>query len=140
MALWAVSLQHHYLDPRYGKEDMRGAGALLTARAAPGERIVAANTEDLLFFYYRGPLPVVRYWLGWAADPARRGERFDQLIAGAHGAWVVLSRGEDLDPEGAFARHLDEHFPDAERFRFEGVRVWHLRRPGSAGPVSSARS
>ncbi len=134
-ALWALALQHQYFDPRYGREDLRSVGALLTARAVPGERIVAANTEDLLFYYYRGPVPVFRYWLGWAADPVARGERLERLVADAAGAWVVLSRGEDLDPAGAFARHLDERHPDAERFQYEGVRVWHLRSPAPAAPA-----
>ena len=138
--LWGYSLQHHYFDPRYGKEDMRAAGALLTARAQAGERIVAANTEDLLFYYYRGPVPVVNYWLGWAADPDAGAQRFDRLSAGAAGTWVVLSRAEDLDPTGAFARHLDERHPAAERFRFEGVRVWHLRPPVPAAPPPNVRS
>lgn len=138
--LWAVSLHHHYFDPRYGKEDMRGAGALLAAHAQPGERILAANTEALLFYYYRGPVPVVPFWLGWAADPDRCEERLARLTAGASGTWVVLSRGEDLDPKGAFARHLELHHPDAEQFRFEGVRVWHLRPPKSPQPGPAGRS
>ena len=138
--LWGYSLQHHYFDPRYGREDMRSAGALLTTRVVPGERIVAANTEALLFYYYRGPVPIATYWLGWAADSGARSQRLDRLIADAPGAWVVLSRGEDLDPTGAFARYLDERHPEAERFRFEGVRVWHLRRPAPAGKGSAVRS
>jgi hypothetical protein len=139
-ALWAIALHHHYFDPRYGKEDMRGAAALLAARGAPGEQVIAANTEDLLFFYYRGPLPVTRYWLGWAADPVQGPAKLESMLADVPGAWVVLSRGEDLDRDGAFARHLDEHFPDAERFRFEGVRVWHVRRAAPAGAPPSGRS
>jgi hypothetical protein len=138
--VWGYSLGHHYFDPRYGKEDMRSAGALLTSRAVAGERIVAANTEDLLFYYYRGPVPIASYWLGWAKDPVARSQRLDRLIADAPGAWVVLSRGEDLDPTGAFARDLDERHPDAERFRFEGVRVWHLRRDAPAGRGPAVRS
>ena len=140
LLLWGYSLQHHYFDPRYGREDMRSAGALLTTRVVPGERIVAANTEALLFYYYRGPVPIATYWLGWAADSGARSQRLDRLIADAPGAWVVLSRGEDLDPTGAFARYLDERHPEAERFRFEGVRVWHLRRPAPAGKGSAVRS
>ncbi len=132
--LWALSLQHHYFDPRYGKEDLRGAGALLSARATAGERIVAVNTQELLFYYYRGPVPIAPYWLGWASDPGLRALRLDEARAGVSAAWVVLSRAEDLDPAGAFARDLHERFPDAERFGFEGVRVWHIRATGPAGP------
>ena len=128
-ALWALSLQHHYFDPRYGKEDMRGAAALIGARAVPGERIVAANCEDPLFYYYRGSVPVVTYWLGWAADRERLASRFEAIAGPLPSFWVVESRGEDLDPAGAFARYLDARYPGAERSRFEGVTVWHIRRP-----------
>jgi mannosyltransferase len=138
--LWGLSLQHHFFDPRYGKEDMRSAGAFLTARAVPGERIVAANTEELIFYYYRGPVPITTYWLGWAKDPVTCAERLDRLTAGTKGAWVVLSRGEDLDPTGAFARHLDARDPPAERHDFEGVRVWHLPPAAPSGTVPTTRS
>ena len=49
-------------------------------------------------------------------------------MAGASGAWVILSRSEDLDPADRFARRLDSRYPDAERWALEGVRVWHIRR------------
>ena len=39
---------------------------LATVGVVTATRIVAANTEDLLFYYYRGPVPVATYWLGWA--------------------------------------------------------------------------
>lgn len=138
--IWSLSLHHHYFDPRHGKEDMRGASALLAARAVPGERIVAVNTLPLLFYYYRGPVPVVPYWLGWASDPVVRARRLDESLAGVSSAWVVLSRAEDLDPSGEFARHLEQQFPNAERFQFDGVRVWHLREAAPAGLPPSARS
>jgi hypothetical protein len=56
-------------------------------------------------------------------------QRFEAL-RGEHGTWVVSARPEDLDPRGAFARWLDDTWPDADRFSYPGVRVWHL--PGTA--------
>ena len=73
------------------------------------------------------------YWLGFAADPARMASRFEAMKGGA-GTWVVSARSEDLDPHGAFARYLDDTYPDAQRFAFPGVRLWHLK----AAPASSA--
>jgi len=137
--LWAVSLQHHYFDPRYRKEDMRGAGALLTARAAEGERILAVNTQVLLFYYYRGSVPISEYWLGWAADPSLCEQHIQRLASGASGVWIVWSRGEDLDPTGAFARDLATSHPEAEQFEFDGVKVWHFRIP-KAEPGPATRS
>jgi mannosyltransferase len=131
--LWALSLTHHYAHPRYGKEDHRGMVEVLRARAAADERILSLNTDDPLAYYYRGPLPVVPVWLGFASRPARLDAAMDAALAGARGAWVVLSRPEDLDPVGAFARRLEQRFPDAERVEREGIVMWHVRlRP--AGP------
>jgi hypothetical protein len=138
--LWAVALGHHYFDPRYRKEDMRGAGRLLASRAVVGEKILAVNTEVLLFYYYRGPVPISDYWLGWAADPVLCERHIQRLTPGASGVWIVESRGEDLDPAGAFARNLAATHPDAVQFQFDGVRVWHFRRPPSAEAVSGQQS
>jgi len=134
--LWGVSLWHHFFDPRYAKEDMRSAGALLTARASSGEKILAVNTEMLLFYYYRGPAPISEYWLGWASDPGLCEHHIRRLSSGTTGVWIVWSRGEDLDPTGAFARDLATLHPEAEQFQFDGVRIWHFRRPKSAEPGS----
>lgn len=136
-ALWLVSLQRHYFDPRFGREDMRSVGALLAARAIPGERIVAANTHDLLGYYYRGPVPIVPYHLVWTSDPARLASRFETAAGAAPGVWVVLSRAEDHDRAGAFARWIETQYPDARPARFEGVRVWHIRRPSPPPPGRS---
>jgi mannosyltransferase len=130
--LWLVSLQHLYFDPRYGKEDYRGAAALVRARGMAGERLLAVNTEDPMVYYYRGPLPKARFWLGLVSRPQRMEEKFDEALAGASGAWVVLSRPEDLDPGGVFVKFIERRYPTAERVALEGVRVWHIRLEGGA--------
>jgi len=127
-ALWLASLHHLYFDPRYAKEDYRGAAALVRARGAAGEKLLAVNSEEPMLYYYRGPLPQDRLWLGFVERPERLRQKLDEALGDARGAWVVLSRPEDLDPRGVFAETLDRRFPDAERFGFTGVQVWHIRR------------
>ncbi len=126
--LWLASLHHHYFDSRYAKEDYRGAAALVRERGVAGETLLAVNSEEPMIYYYRGPLPQNRLWLGFASQPARLGRELDRVLEGVPGAWVVLSRPEDLDPADRFARTLESRFPDAERFTLDGVRVWHIRR------------
>jgi len=128
---WLVSLQHHFFVPAYGKEDMRDAVAWMKPRVEPGDRILAAGADDVLIYYYRGPLKVGRYWLGWAAAPEKMASHLDAARAGARHVWVIWSRGEDLDPQGRFLRYLQSTYPDADRFEAEGVRVWRL--PGTTG-------
>jgi len=125
-ALWGVSLAHHYFRPEYGKDDYRGALQRVAASARPGEQVLAVGAEDPVYYYYRGPLSVDRLWLGFAADPPKLKTRLAEKLAAAPGTWVVLSRSEDLDPAGAFARLMDARTTEADRFAREGVRVWHL--------------
>ncbi len=125
--LWAASLWNHYFVPAYGKEDYRGAMRLVAARALPGEKVLAVGAQEPIYYYYRGPLPVDRLWLGYSDRPRRLADELDGKLAGARGTWVVLSRPEDLDPGGVFVRTMGGRHPGAESFRFEGVRVWHVR-------------
>jgi 4-amino-4-deoxy-L-arabinose transferase-like glycosyltransferase len=135
--LWSASLANHAFVPRYGKEDYRGAAALVASRATAAERVLAVGAEDPIFYYYRGPAPLERFWLGYVARPGRLEQRWAEARAGVEGVWVVLSRPEDLDPEGRFARFIEAQDPEA--FRFEGVRVWHWRAPAGAARDVGAR-
>ena len=127
-ALWGVSLAQHYFVPAYGKEDYRGTAQLLHARGQAGERVLALGAAEPVFYYYRGPLPAAALWLGYASDPVRLESKLAAALAGASGAWLVLSRPEELDPGDAFAGWMGRRFPGAERDQLEGVSVWHLDR------------
>jgi uncharacterized membrane protein len=129
-AAWSVALYRHYFVPDYGKEDYRAAAGVLRAEGRPGELVLAAGAQEPLFYYYRGPLPVERYWLGFAAHPERMRAKFAAALEGRGSAWVVLARPEHWDPEGRFAEWLDHAFPAAPRREWVGVTVWHLDRPG----------
>jgi 4-amino-4-deoxy-L-arabinose transferase-like glycosyltransferase len=129
-ALWSVSLAQMWFVPRFGKEDYRSAMARIRLEARPGERLIAAGADHPLDYYNRGSLPLQTLWLGFARDSVRLDRELDRA-AGDGGAWIVISRSEDLDPDGRFLRHLGSRYPDAERFRTEGVNVWRI--PASAG-------
>ncbi len=126
--LWGVSLAQHYFVPAYGKEDYRGTAQLLRARGQAGERVLALGAAEPVFYYYRGPLPAATVWLGYAPYPRRMEAKLAAALAGASGAWLVLSRPEELDPGAAFAAWMARRFPGAEPIRLEGVKVWHLDR------------
>src|SRR5262249_51204492 len=60
--LWAVALGRAMFEPKYGKEDYRGAMAYVRSQVAPGEVVVATGAPDPIEWYGRG-LPVRRFWL-----------------------------------------------------------------------------
>lgn len=125
-ALWGVSLFQHYFDPRYAREDYRGAVAAVRAGLAPGEQVLAVGALEPVDYYGRG-LPVEHLWLGFAADTTRMEQKLEAALSRASGTWVVLSRGEDLDPEDRFARRM-EAIATGTPGAFTGVRVWHVTR------------
>jgi hypothetical protein len=131
IAACALSLWNHYFVPAYGKEDFRAAASRLRAQGGGQEVVIAAGASDALFYYYAGPMPVERYWLGWTAEPARMRERFVERAGGSLSAWVVLARPEDLDPQGRFSSWLDRTFPGSEQAPLPGVRMWRIPAPAS---------
>ena len=134
-ALWAVSLEHHFFDPHYGKENARAAARAVAALSGPGERVLAVNAIDPMLYYYHGAAPLVPFWLGFARDPVRLERRFDRELEEASGTWVVLMRPEDLDPDGQFVRMMERRAGSRE-LDFEGARIWHVR---SGEPPASTR-
>lgn len=124
--VWGSSLGLYYFDPAYGREDYRGALARVAAGARTGEQIVAVGSPEPVEYYARGTLPVGRFWLGFAADTAKMEAKLEERFAQASGSWVVLSRAEDLDPEGRFARRMDRAAGPDARWSVHGVRVWHV--------------
>ncbi len=138
VGLWSVSLAQFYGDPAYVKDDFRAACREVSARARPGETVIAAGAEDPVIYYYvhrfHGRLPVNTYWLGFSAHPVRMDAEFDLLTRGAAGAWVIVGRSEDLDPAGAFERRLGERYPGAERIAYAGVNLWHIPREAGLLP------
>lgn len=131
VALWSLSLVQHWFVPRFGKEDYRGAMALVGARAAPGDRLIAAGADHPVTYYNRGRLPQETLWLGFVRDPGRLDRELDRMRGDAP-AWVVLSRGEDLDPARVLPARIAARFPGAERHATEGVEVWRI----PAGPAA----
>jgi 4-amino-4-deoxy-L-arabinose transferase-like glycosyltransferase len=129
--IWAFSLWNHYFDPGYGREDFRGAAAIIRAQAAPGEQVLAVYSLEPMSYYMRGGLPVYSFWLGFAADSSRLDAELDAALDRANGSWVVLSRPEDLDPGDRFARRIETRFPEAGRYRTTGVRIWRLPARGA---------
>lgn len=129
--LWALSLFHHYFDPRYAREDYRAALAAVREAHVPGEQVLAVGAMEPVDFYGRG-LPVEHLWLGFAADSTRMGRELDAVLSRASGTWVVLSRADDLDPAGRFARRMQQIATGGPE-EYSGVRVWHVtRRPAGA--------
>lgn len=129
VALSALSIGRERTDPRYLREDYRGAGAYLAAHAVDGDRVVVTAHYAIqgVAHYYRGPAPVeslpvrpVR-----SAEDAAANLRTLETTAAGHGVWLVLAREWDDDRVGHLQAALAARgvTPAAH---LPGVRIFRL--------------
>ena len=152
IALSAASLGNYYSNPRYFRDDNRGAAAFLRAHAEPNALvIVSAPYTALPLRHYLGALPLGL--VGYPSDdqgPLHDGslqpdqvesDRVDEdltrLVEGRPGFWLFLSRVFHSDPDGRLLGSADAHYRRAVEYTGPGVRV--IRYLRSAAPDSSPR-
>ncbi len=85
-------------DPRYAKEDFRGAAAYLDRESRPGDLIVEEGVEGPLLRYYRGAAAVFTYFPLYFEGPRGGETKLDDVLAGHRRAWWVGSRLWYTDP------------------------------------------
>jgi Dolichyl-phosphate-mannose-protein mannosyltransferase len=124
-AVCAVSLLGYYTDPRYARDDNRGAAAFLLAHGGADAVVVAhrAFTVKDLRFYAPSATHIVPF------PRARRpGERLDPMaelagiVEGQPLVWLFLSRGPP-DENAPIIALLEHQFRRTERFMSSGVQL-----------------
>ncbi|GEM_PF-645578 len=139
----AISLHGYYADPRYARDDNRGAAAFLAARARPGELVLAhrAYTAKDLRFYAAGtgarilPYPDEQHSL--ASRDADRD--LAATVSTAPRFWLFLSRStaeEDTVLTRFCARWF--HRDSADSFTSTGVRLIACVHASTPGHVAVA--
>lgn len=133
----AVSIGRDRLDPRYVREDLRGAAEYLRAHAASDEAVTVSAAYCISGLQYYGlaqPLEPL------ALRPLRSPAEADAVVASLAGAdrWLVLSRDWEDDPAGYLIHAIAMRAPGSEVARLPGVRIFHFGTSGA--PAPSARS
>jgi 4-amino-4-deoxy-L-arabinose transferase-like glycosyltransferase len=137
----ALSLKGYYADPRYARDDNRGAAAYLLAHDGPDAVVVAhrAFTVKDLRFYAPSVAHIMPY------PRARRpGEQLTPQaeldgLAGEHSrVWLFLSRATD-DENAPIIAYFGSHFHETNRFTSPGVQLLEFSRD-STMPTGAAAS
>jgi 4-amino-4-deoxy-L-arabinose transferase-like glycosyltransferase len=148
----AASLWNYYFDPRYFRDDNRGAAAFIRRNAALSELVIvsAAYTTVPLRHYLGSTSPrLVGYPSDDVSSPAREGglgakfvqpgrleQDFRVLLGDRRSFWLCLSRTFHSDPEGHLRRHADENYRRVAEFVGPGVDVVHYVRSDAPDPTS----
>ncbi len=120
LLLWSVSLWNHYADPRYAKEDNRGAARVLRNNRAPDEPLVFGAGGKRAFDYYNGG-PAIN-WDTTKLEPIAPGAAPPQ---GAHRGrfWLVSCRPWQVDGFNAYVETLNDCFTAVRTIERPGYEI-----------------
>jgi len=123
VALSALSIARDRFDPRYARDDLRGAAHWLRAHAGADAPVtVSASYSVFGLRHYDGALQLEPL----AIRPVSNPEEANVLLDGLSGRWLVLVREWEDDPAGYLDRAIAARAPDAQAARFPGVRIFRF--------------
>ncbi|MBE0566569.1 MAG: hypothetical protein IH621_11455, partial [Krumholzibacteria bacterium] len=131
-----VALGGLWASPRYAKEDLRGAVALVAAAGGQPRPVLVPVVTNVWRFYAGDMSPVIHaFGAGRLATEADADAFVAERLGGTDAAWVVLARQWDFDPRGLLVPALDRAGTLEPAGDLAGVRVlgWRAAAPGEAG-------
>jgi hypothetical protein len=121
------SLNNHFFNERYHKENNRAAGQFLTTHAIPDDIVIcsAGYTYQMLSHYYKGnDIKVTGYPVeDLYVQPKRLEADIRKIIAGRNRFWLFLSRTFHSDPSGYLLKYCDEKFQRELNLKNSGVEL-----------------
>ncbi len=149
LACSAVSLWNYYTDPRYYRDDNRGAATFIRTRAKPGDLVIASaayTTIPLGHYLATTPIKLVGYPTSAARGVPERGaslgaifvrpervaDDLRRLLGERRSFWLFLSRTFHSDPDGHLQRYADLHYSRVDEYVGPGVRAIRYLRPDTA--------
>ncbi len=125
LVTFSFSLRACFFDPRFAKDDTRGAAAALSAHAGPGDLILVPPEDWSVPYYYDGPAQVAMVW------PDQTWERLSGLTHAVQTVYLVDYYRGSRDPAGVLSFALEAAGSLVDRWGFKGlfVRVYRLDRP-----------
>ena len=135
VVLAAVSIGRDRFDPRYVREDLRGAARYLREHAT-GDQPVTVSAQYVIagLQHYDGQLDLAPL----AIRPLQSTADAEAVLAPltTSGRWLLLSREWEDDPAGYLSTAIAAHTSDAEVARFPGIRVFRFSRTPPAADGS----
>jgi 4-amino-4-deoxy-L-arabinose transferase-like glycosyltransferase len=125
----SVSLQNFYFNPRYAKEDIRGAARYLEAHIADGDCVLVPTVTEVFQHYFKKPNLVSM--VGAPLDTPRDvlENRLSRHLGGCRVVWYVRSREWDQDPQGELVLGLERMYRETGRINeWTGVEIRRYER------------
>jgi uncharacterized membrane protein len=128
LVVHGTALANYYFDPRYAREDTRGAAQYLEAAAGPQDLFLVVGTVSSLPHYYKGNLPLIDFKsIQSVGQPLK--EELRNLTGNLNRIWLVQIRPWQVDRAGVVKRELDNTCNLVESRHFPGVDVYTYQVP-----------
>jgi hypothetical protein len=122
------SLNNHFFNERYHKENNRAAGQFLTTHASSHDIVIctARYTYQMLSHYYKGnDIEITGYPVKTLYVKHDELEPdLERILAGRKRFWLFLSRTFHSDPEGSIKKYCDKKFRRAKEFKSNGIELF----------------
>ncbi len=119
-ALMLFSVIYYHFEPRYARDDIRGAVGIISDADMPGDVILAPGMEPAVRHYYRGNRPVESIYAAHL-DRDSIGEKLRRMTEGRRRIWLLDCRPWDTDAEGYIADHLETGMIRSAEYSLPGV-------------------
>jgi 4-amino-4-deoxy-L-arabinose transferase-like glycosyltransferase len=126
-----AALVNYYVQPRYHRDDNRGATAFLNANAERGALVIASAPYTVLALRHYGLRPdldLQPYPRARGLNPAEMTAGLQRLTEDQDRIWLFLSRTFHSDPESRIERFFEKGFTRELEHAGAGVRVLVYRR------------
>lgn len=121
-ALMLFSVMHYHFEPRYARDDIRGAVKLISVADMPGDVILAPGMTPVVRHYYRGNRPVESIYAAHL-DRDGIGKKLRRMTEGRRRVWLFNCRPWDTDAEGHIMEYLEAGMSRSTEYDLPGVSL-----------------
>ncbi len=136
IAASGYALQRLYCDPRYARDDYRGAVRYIAAAAGPEAAILinAPSQIETVDYYYDGPLPMIPLAIQRPLQREVADAELSEIAARYDQLFCIFWATADSDPEGHIESWLAEHaFKTMDRW-YGNIRLAVYAVPDEPAP------
>jgi len=117
---------NYYFNPKYAREDVKGAVRYVEARIARGECIVAPTVTGVVDHYYGGVEEIHSVFNRPERPRVIVDRQLQEVFAWCNSVWYVRARPWVNDPDGYVLSRISGHYGEMQVVEFEGVELYHF--------------
>ncbi len=138
LASAGYALANYYANPQFARDDYRAVAHFISTSGRPGDAIIldAPGQEQILPYYYRGPLPLIGLPEDRPLNPDKTSAALRRLSGEYKRLWLVLYGTNGSDPDSYVESWLASKDFEIQHQWFGDVRLTAFAAPSSQRPIN----